>query len=72
MQQDEDGHDAHGSYEIACPGESVEDVVQVGARLAEEHAEGAHLQQQHQCRDAHYQQRVDGALGHHGTQRLGE
>ena len=43
-----------------------------GARLVEESAEGAHLEEQHDGGDAQHEQRVDGALDDHGAQCLGE
>ena len=72
VEQDEHGDGTDGHDEIACPGESVEDVVEVGARLAEEGAEGAHLQQDDDGGDAHDEQGVDGSLGDYGAQGFGE
>ena len=48
----------------------MQNALQVGARLTEEGAEGAHLQQQHNGGNAQHQQRVNGPLGYHRTQGL--
>ena len=47
VQQERHSRQTDGHHQIACPRETVQDVVQVGTRLAEEGAEGAHLHQQH-------------------------
>ena len=53
VEQDEHGNATDGNDEVTCPRESVEDVVEVGARLAEEGAKGTHLQQDDDGGDAH-------------------
>ena len=72
VQQDEHGCGADGYHQIACPREAVEDVVQIGARLLEEGAKGAHLQQNDNSRDAQHQEGVDSTLCHNRAQRFGE
>ena len=53
VEQDEHGEATDGNNEVACPRESVEDVVEIGARLAEEGAKSTHLQQDDDGGDAH-------------------
>ena len=55
VQQYQHGHATDGYYQITCPRETIEDVVQVGTRLMEERAESTHLQQDDDRCDAHHQ-----------------
>lgn len=72
MEEDEGGDATDGGDEIAGEGEAGEDCVDAGACLLEEGAEDGHLPQQHDGGDGEDEEGVDGALGDHGAERLGE
>ena len=66
------GHQTDGGDQIAGGGELGEEGVDAGARLGEEVGEDGELQQDGGERDGGHHHGIDGALGHHGAQRLWE
>ena len=72
VQQNQDSNDTNSRHQIARQRESLEDGVEAGARLGEERAKNAQLEQQRQsCYRAH-QQGVDGSFRHHRAKGLRE
>ena len=61
-----------GGDDVACRGESPQDVAEVGARLVEERRENRHLRENDHQGDEQDEQRVDDTLRHHRAQRLQE
>ena len=68
MEQHAHGQQTDGGDDPSGPGEAAQDAADVRARLAEESAEGAHLQQQRGADDSEHEQHVDHALGDHRAQ----
>ena len=56
MQQNENSNKTKAHHHIASPRETMQNAVKAGARLLEERAEGAHLEQYDEQRDAHDEQ----------------
>ena len=68
MQEDNDRYATDGSHQVAGERELAQDAVHAGAGLVEEIEEHGNLHQEDDAGDDEYQERVDGALRHHGAQ----